>query len=114
MITAEIQANNIKVQELAQEEGLKTGQNVRTQLAMPTGSPTRLRGFNNAGRACTKRAGRRCWHRHGFPGSNGIDYDLDSGQCAFDFTLHALYLGLQECLQLLDFGHEPFEPVDRS
>jgi hypothetical protein len=33
MITAEIQANNIKVQELANEEGLKTGQNVAAGVA---------------------------------------------------------------------------------
>jgi hypothetical protein len=33
MITAEIQANNIKVQELAGEEGLKTGQNVAAGVA---------------------------------------------------------------------------------
>jgi hypothetical protein len=33
MITAEIQANNIKVQELADEQGLKTGQNVAAGVA---------------------------------------------------------------------------------
>jgi hypothetical protein len=33
MITAEIQANNIKVQELANEEGLKVGQNVAAGVA---------------------------------------------------------------------------------
>src|SRR5262249_27881386 len=33
MIAAEIQANNIKVQELANEEGLKTGQNVAAGVA---------------------------------------------------------------------------------
>ena len=33
MITAEIQANNIKLQELAGEEGLKTGQNVAAGAA---------------------------------------------------------------------------------
>ena len=32
-ITAEIQANNIKVQELAEEQGLKTGQNVAMGVA---------------------------------------------------------------------------------
>jgi hypothetical protein len=39
-------------------------------------SPTRLRGFNTCRRACTKRAGRRCWHRDHFPGSNGLDYNV--------------------------------------
>ena len=29
---------------------------------------------------------------------------LISGQCTFDFTLHAPNLGLKECLQLLEFG----------
>ena len=33
MIAAEIQANNIKVQELVNEEGLKTGQNVAAGVA---------------------------------------------------------------------------------
>jgi hypothetical protein len=33
MITAEIQANNIKVKELADEEGLKVGQNVAAGVA---------------------------------------------------------------------------------
>jgi hypothetical protein len=33
MISAEIQANNIKVQELADEEGLKVGQNVAAGVA---------------------------------------------------------------------------------
>ena len=33
MISAEIQANNIKVQELANEEGLKVGQNVAAGVA---------------------------------------------------------------------------------
>jgi hypothetical protein len=33
MITAEIQANNIKVQELADEQGLKVGQNVAAGVA---------------------------------------------------------------------------------
>jgi hypothetical protein len=33
MIAAEIQANNIKVKELADEEGLKTGQNVAAGVA---------------------------------------------------------------------------------
>ena len=36
-----------------------------------------------------------------------------SGQCAFDLPPHALNLALQECLKLLEFGHESFEPVDR-
>jgi hypothetical protein len=33
MITAEIQANNIKVQELADEQGMKVGQNVAAGVA---------------------------------------------------------------------------------
>jgi hypothetical protein len=28
--------------------------------------------------------------------SNGFDYDFDSGQCALDFTLHALNLSVQK------------------
>jgi hypothetical protein len=40
------------------------------------------------------------------PGSNSLDYDLDARQCAFDFTLHPLNLGLEECLRLPKFGRE--------
>jgi hypothetical protein len=40
------------------------------------------------------------------PGSNSLDYDLDARQCAFDFTLHPLNLGLEECLQVPKFGRE--------
>src|SRR5262249_60173066 len=40
----------------------------------------------------------RCRRDGGAPRSNGLDYDFDSGQCAFDFTLHALDLGLQKFL----------------
>jgi hypothetical protein len=39
-----------------------------------------------------------------FPRSNGFDYDLDPGQCALDFTLHALNLRVQKSLQFLEFG----------
>jgi hypothetical protein len=76
-------------------------------IAKSLRSPMRVGGFNVCHRARTNRADacwRRYWHRGGFPGSNGLDYDVDSVQCAFDFTLHALNLGLQECLQLLEFG----------
>jgi hypothetical protein len=47
------------------------------------------------------------------PGSNSLDYDLDARQCAFDFTLHPLNLGLEESLQLPKFGREYFKSVDR-
>ena len=39
-----------------------------------------------------------------FPGSNGLHYNLDSRQCALDFTLHAGNLGIQKRLQFLEFG----------
>jgi hypothetical protein len=81
-----------------------------TAITKSLHSPTRLRGFDICSRAPSKRAS-ACWWRCGFPGTNGLDYDLDSGQCAFDFTLHAPNLGLKECLQLLEFGREPFESV---
>src|SRR5262244_2673929 len=58
-------------------------------------SSTKLCGFNICSR--TKRA---------HPGSNSLDYDLDARQCAFDFTLHPLNLGLEECMQLPKFGRE--------
>jgi hypothetical protein len=46
----------------------------------------------------------RRWRDWGaFPGSNGVHNNLDSGQCALDFTLHALNLGLQKLLQFLEF-----------
>jgi hypothetical protein len=40
----------------------------------------------------------------GFPWSNGFDYDPEPVQYAADFALHAASLGLQELLQLLEFG----------
>ena len=75
-------------------------------------SAARLRRFNIVGRPRSNRAP-VCWSRQRrrdrFPGSNGLDDDVDPGQGAFDFTLHALNLALQECLQLLELGREPFE-----
>src|SRR5262252_8877618 len=65
-------------------------------------SPTKLCGFNICSR--TNRA---------HPGSNSLDYDLDARQCAFDFTLPPLNLGLEECSQLPKFGREYFKSVDR-
>src|ERR1700680_5245722 len=79
-------------------------------------SAPRLRRFNIVGRPCSNRA-RVCRsrqrHRDRFPGSNGLDDDVDPGQGAFDFSLHALNLALQECLQLLELGREPFESLYR-
>jgi hypothetical protein len=40
----------------------------------------------------------------GFPWSNGFHYDPDSGQHVPDLILQALGFGLQEFLQLLEFG----------
>jgi hypothetical protein len=60
-------------------------------------SPTRLRGFNICRRARPNRTD-ACWRgyrdRGAFPGSNGLNYDFDSGQRAFDFILHARNLRL--------------------
>src|ERR1700686_2860617 len=79
-------------------------------------SAARLRRFNIVGRSRSNRAP-VCWSRQGrrdrFPGSYGLDDDVDPGQGAFDFTLHALNLALQECLQLLELGREPFESLYR-
>ena len=60
--------------------------------------PTQLCSFDICRRAGTNHT------RLLFPGSDGLDYDLDARQCAFDLTLHALNLGLEECLQLLELG----------
>ena len=38
------------------------------------------------------------------PGRNGFDYDPDSGQYISNLTLHAFGFGLQEILQLFEFG----------
>ena len=51
-------------------------------------------------------------HEPRAPGSNSLDCDLDARQCAFDFTLHPLNLGLEESLQP-KFGREYFKSVDR-
>src|ERR1700686_4151733 len=81
-----------------------------------TSSAARLCRFNIVGRPRSNRA-RVCWsrqrHRDRFPGSNGLDDDVDPGQGAFDLSLHALNLALQECLQLLELGREPFESLYR-
>jgi len=46
----------------------------------------------------------RRWREWGAcPGSNGLHYNLDSRQCALDFTLHTLNLGVQKRLQFLEF-----------
>ena len=67
-------------------------------------SPARLGDFNISRRRRAAGAG-SCWRgeRHGaaFPRSNGVDDDPDSGERALDLTLHALNLGIEKSLQLL-------------
>jgi hypothetical protein len=40
----------------------------------------------------------------GFPWSNGFHYDPNSRQYVCDLILHALGFGLQELLQVFEFG----------
>src|SRR6516225_3361420 len=50
----------------------------------------------------------RCWAT--FPRSNGFDYDFDSGQCALDFTLHALNLSVQKSCSSWSSDVSPCSP----
>jgi hypothetical protein len=47
---------------------------------------------------------RRCRHSAAFKWRDGFHDDFDSGQCALDFTLHALNLSIKESLHFLEFG----------
>ena len=79
--------------------------------------PAQLSRLNASRRARAKRtraSRRRDRHRGGFPGGNGLHYDLDTGHCALDFALHALNLRLEKALQLLKLGRKPFKSVDRA
>src|SRR6516164_9941371 len=53
---------------------------------------------------------RRCRYRATFPRSNGFDYDFDSGQCALDFTLHALNLSVQKSCSSWSSDVSPCSP----